>query len=79
MRIHIESFSFKNEIFSDLIFGILVLPSMVHNSQTTIDFDRHLYSEKELAIFASMEVTKSRKENFFGVATILSSVAAIYR
>ena len=52
---------------------------MVHNSQATIDFDRHLYSEKELAIFASIEVTKSRKEKFFGVATILSSVAAIYR
>ena len=52
---------------------------MVHNSLTTMDFDRHLYSEQELAVFAGVEVTNSTKEMFFGVAAILSSFAAVYR
>ena len=67
------------QFFVDLIFGVLVLPSMVHNSLTTMDFDRYLYSEQELAVFASVEVTNSTKEMFFGVAAILSSFAAVYR
>ena len=56
-----------------------MLPSIVHNSLNAIDFDRHLYSEQELAVFASIEVKNSTKEHFFGMAGFLSSVAAIYR
>ena len=64
---------------SDLISGAFVLPSMVHNALTTIDYNRQVYNVTEVSVFVTADETSSAEASFFGVMGIVSSITAVLR
>ena len=65
---------------SDLIAGIFILPSMVHNTlNNKIDYSERFYSASDLAVFASVDETQSGTAVFFGVMGVLSTMTSVFR
>ena len=65
---------------SDLIAGIFILPSMVHNTlNNKIDYSERFYSASDLAIFSSVDETQSGAAVFFGVMGVLSTMTSVFR
>ena len=78
-QVRFDSTHCTASLFLDLIAGVFVIPSIVHNSLNSIDYNRQVYSTLEVATFASTDETPSAEAAFFGVMGIISTITAVFR
>ena len=65
---------------ADLIAGIFVLPSIVHNILSKIDYEAStILNSTDVPRVFEIDETYVASARFFGVMSILSTITAVYR